>query len=158
MINWFKIIVLRQHYPTILVAHLSFNGQKLWLTKSWSPLENRSRQSAVSGVHWVAAVIHCHTWQRRPQILWYFEWRAPIPHWIDEFQRIGSSNIENIQRFLLSEKVYKSSERALALNTSSGNCGKWKLNWNVLFKLTGRCQIMTFWLKTNWFCPVGKKS
>ena len=90
---------------------------------------------------------------------WEAREREPL-HWNDEFQRIGSSNIENTRSFLLSESDYKSSERALALlhNIVLGIVGKLKLNWNVLLKLTGRCQIMTFWLETNWFCPVEKES
>ena len=115
-------------------------------------MENRSRQSVSSLLQWGSQPTpDCGLGGQRE--------REPL-HWNDEFQRIGSSNIENTRSFLLSESDYKSSERALALlhNIVLGIVGKLKLNWNVLLKLTGRCQIMTFWLETNWFCPVEKES
>ena len=76
--------------------------------------------------------------------------REPL-HWNDEFQRIGSSNIENTRSFLLSESDYKSSERALALlhNTSSGNC------WKIETKL--KCVVQTDWKMSNNDILIGNK-
>ena len=91
---------------------------------------------------------------------WLAAWEARYPapstpreplHWNDEFQRIGSSNIENTRSFLLSESDYKSSERALALlhNTSSGNC------WKIETKL--KCVVKTDWKMSNNDILIGNK-
>ena len=83
---------------------------------------------------------------------------TPLKWWIPENWII--KYWKHTKFFTLRERLQKFSERALALlhNIVLGIVGKLKLNWNVLLKLTGRCQIMTFWLETNWFCPVEKES